>query len=140
MDDGDIRKPPLEVTSSFKQNKYDLQCKYDVYKSSLCQDMVSTSLVGCLCAKQALYPRDADSSMQKYVHTQIDANTKTPHFHDEFKVQLPTNLSPDHHLLFTFFHVELQTKLEAPKPVCIYFYIFSTAGTVLLCDSLYFCF
>ncbi|XP_073392859.1 guanine nucleotide exchange factor SPIKE 1 isoform X2 [Physcomitrium patens] len=79
VDDGDIRKPPLE----------------------------------------ALYPRDADSSMQKYVHTQIDANTKTPHFHDEFKVQLPTNLSPDHHLLFTFFHVELQTKLEAPKPVVV---------------------
>ncbi|XP_024370509.1 guanine nucleotide exchange factor SPIKE 1 [Physcomitrium patens] len=68
---------------------------------------------------EALYPRDADSSMQKYAHSQIDSNTKTPHFHDEFKVQLPANLSPDHHLLFTFFHVDLQMKLEAPKPVVV---------------------
>ena len=66
---------------------------------------------------QALYPRDADSSMQKYAHSQLDVNTKTPHYHDEFKVRLPSILTPQHHLLFTFFHVDLQMKLEAPKPV-----------------------
>lgn len=66
---------------------------------------------------QALYPRDADSSMQKYAHSQIDMNTKTPHYHDEFKVRLPAILTPQHHLLFTFFHVDLQMRLEAPKPV-----------------------
>jgi dedicator of cytokinesis protein 6/7/8 len=27
-------------------------------------------------------------------------------------------LTPQHHLVFTFFHVDLQMKLEAPKPVC----------------------
>ena len=70
-----------------------------------------------LFTKQALYPRYADSSMQKYAHSQIDASTKTAHFHDEFKVQLPASLAPEHHLLFTFFHVDLQMKLEAPKPV-----------------------
>ncbi|XP_024369391.1 guanine nucleotide exchange factor SPIKE 1 isoform X5 [Physcomitrium patens] len=68
---------------------------------------------------EALYPRDADSSMQKYAHSQIDANTKTPHYHDEFKIQLPAVLSPEHHLLFTFFHVDLQMKIEAPKPVVV---------------------
>lgn len=82
------------------------------------------SLTRCFYAKQALYPRDADSSMQKYAHSQIDSNTKTPHFHDEFKVQLPANLSPDHHLLFTFFHVDLQMKLEAPKPVYYQFHFY----------------
>ena len=55
--------------------------------------------------------------MQKYAHSQIDANTKTPHYHDEFKIQLPAILTVEHHLLFTFFHVDLQMKLEAPKPV-----------------------
>lgn len=55
--------------------------------------------------------------MQKYAHSQIDANTKTPHYHDEFKIQLPPILTLEHHLLFTFFHVDLQMKLEAPKPV-----------------------
>lgn len=63
--------------------------------------------------------------MQKYAHSQIDANTKTAHFHDEFKVQLPASLLPEHHLLFTFFHVDLQMKLEAPKPVCYYLQSFS---------------
>lgn len=81
-------------------------------------------LTNCLWLSQALYPRDADSSMQKYAHSQIDANTKNVHFHDEFKVQLPAKLSREHHLLFTFFHVDLQMKLEAPKPVR-YFLLFN---------------
>jgi hypothetical protein len=68
---------------------------------------------------EALYPRDAESSMQKYAHSQIDANTKNPHYHDEFKIQLPAILTVEHHLLFTFFHVDLQMKLEAPKPVVV---------------------
>lgn len=55
--------------------------------------------------------------MQKYAHSQIDVNTKNPHYHDEFKIQLPAILTVEHHLLFTFFHVDLQMKLEAPKPV-----------------------
>jgi len=58
--------------------------------------------------------------MQKYAHSQIDANTKTPHYHDEFKIQLPAILTVEHHLLFTFFHVDLQMKLEAPKPVLLF--------------------
>jgi hypothetical protein len=68
---------------------------------------------------QALFPRDSDSSMQKYGHSQVDISTKNPHYHDEFKVRLPAVLTPSHHLLFTFFHVDLQMKLEAPKPVSI---------------------
>ncbi|KAG0565982.1 hypothetical protein KC19_7G029000 [Ceratodon purpureus] len=68
---------------------------------------------------EALYPRDSDSNMQKYGHSQVDINTKTPHYHDEFKIRLPAIVSPQHHLLFTFFHVDLQMKLEAPKPVVV---------------------
>jgi hypothetical protein len=70
---------------------------------------------------QALFPRDSDSSMQKYGHSQVDISTKNPHYHDEFKVRLPAVLTPSHHLLFTFFHVDLQMKLEAPKPVVVGF-------------------
>ncbi|GKV38417.1 hypothetical protein SLEP1_g46331 [Rubroshorea leprosula] len=40
-------------------------------------------------------------------------------YHDEIKVSLPAVWTPLHHLLFTFFHVDLQMKLEAPKPVVI---------------------
>ncbi|KAH9556934.1 hypothetical protein CY35_07G058600 [Sphagnum magellanicum] len=70
---------------------------------------------------EALFPRDSDSSMQKYGHSQVDISTKNPHYHDEFKVRLPAVLTPSHHLLFTFFHVDLQMKLEAPKPVVVGF-------------------
>lgn len=38
-------------------------------------------------------------------------------YHDEIKICLPALLTLQHHLLFTFFHTDLQTKLEAPKPV-----------------------
>ncbi|XP_024384292.1 guanine nucleotide exchange factor SPIKE 1 isoform X3 [Physcomitrium patens] len=68
---------------------------------------------------EALYPRDTDNNMQKYGHSQVDINSKTPHFHDEFKIRLPAVITPQHHLLFTFFHVDLQMKLEAPKPVVV---------------------
>ncbi|KAG0603065.1 hypothetical protein M758_10G063500 [Ceratodon purpureus] len=68
---------------------------------------------------EALYPRDTDSNMQKYGHSQIDINAKVPHYHDEFKIRLPIVITQQHHLLFTFFHVDLQMKLEAPKPVVV---------------------
>ncbi len=82
---------------------------------------------------QALFPRDSDSSMQKYGHSQVDISTKNPHFHDEFKVRLPAVLTPSHHLLFTFFHVDLQMKLEAPKPVSIG--TLSSILRMILCQS-----
>jgi hypothetical protein len=71
--------------------------------------------------------------MQKYGHSQVDISTKNPHFHDEFKVRLPAVLTPSHHLLFTFFHVDLQMKLEAPKPVSIG--TLSSILRMILCQS-----
>lgn len=62
--------------------------------------------------------------MQKYGHSQVDVNVKIPHFHDEFKIRLPAVITPQHHVLFTFFHVDLQMKLEAPKPVSDCYVIF----------------
>jgi hypothetical protein len=82
---------------------------------------------------EALFPRDSDSSMQKYGHSQVDISTKNPHYHDEFKVRLPAVLTPSHHLLFTFFHVDLQMKLEAPKPVSIG--TLSSILRMILCQS-----
>nr|XP_024395928.1 guanine nucleotide exchange factor SPIKE 1-like isoform X2 [Physcomitrium patens] len=74
---------------------------------------------------EALYPRDSDSNMQKYGHSQVDVNVKIPHFHDEFKIRLPAVITPQHHVLFTFFHVDLQMKLEAPKPVVVGYSVLS---------------
>ncbi|KAK7405784.1 hypothetical protein VNO78_07393 [Psophocarpus tetragonolobus] len=70
---------------------------------------------------EAIYPRDPglDASFQKWGHTQVAVGARVACYHDEIKLSLPAMWTPMHHLLFTFFHVDLQTKLEAPKPVVI---------------------
>jgi dedicator of cytokinesis protein 6/7/8 len=57
--------------------------------------------------------------LQKWGHTQIAVGTRMASYQDKVKISLPALLTPQHHLVFTFFHVDLQMKLEAPKPVCI---------------------
>ncbi|KAJ6728782.1 DEDICATOR OF CYTOKINESIS DOCK [Salix koriyanagi] len=68
---------------------------------------------------EAMHPREPGTSLQKWAHTQLAAGTRVACYHDEIKLSLPAIWTPSHHLLFTFFHVDLQTKLEAPKPVVI---------------------
>ncbi|KAJ4705604.1 guanine nucleotide exchange factor SPIKE 1-like [Melia azedarach] len=68
---------------------------------------------------EAMHPREPGVSLQKWAHTQVAAGARVAYYHDEIKVSLPAAWTPLHHLLFTFFHVDLQTKLEAPKPVVI---------------------
>ncbi|KAK7313904.1 hypothetical protein VNO77_39109 [Canavalia gladiata] len=70
---------------------------------------------------EAIYPRGPglDASFQKWGHTQVAVGARVACYHDEIKLSLPAMWTPTHHLLFTLFHVDLQTKLEAPKPVVI---------------------
>ncbi|XP_057965148.1 guanine nucleotide exchange factor SPIKE 1 [Malania oleifera] len=68
---------------------------------------------------EAMYPREPGASLQKWSHTQVAVGARTACYHDEIKIFLPSLWTPLHHLLFTFFHIDLQTKLEAPKPVVI---------------------
>ncbi|KAH9737465.1 Guanine nucleotide exchange factor SPIKE 1 [Citrus sinensis] len=68
---------------------------------------------------EAIHPREPGVSLQKWAHTQVAVGARMAYYHDEIKVSLPAVWTPMHHLLFTFFHVDLQTKLEAPKPVVI---------------------
>ncbi|KAB1216896.1 Dedicator of cytokinesis protein 8 [Morella rubra] len=68
---------------------------------------------------EAMYPREPGSTLQKSVNTQIAVGARVACYHDEMKLSLPAIWTPTHHLLFTFFHIDLQTKLEAPKPVVV---------------------
>lgn len=68
---------------------------------------------------EAMYPREPGLTLQKWAHTQVAVGARVACYHDEIKVSLPAVWTPLHHLLFTFFHVDLQMKLEAPKPVII---------------------
>ena len=79
-----------------------------------------------------MYPRELGPSLQKWVNTQVAVGARVPSYHDEVKIALPAIWTPTHHLLFTFFHIDLQTKLEAPKPVSsVCFFVFQT--TALFC-------
>lgn len=64
-----------------------------------------------------MYSREPASLLQKWTHTQVAVGARVACYHDEVKLLLPAIWTPVHHLLFTFFHIDLQTKLEAPKPV-----------------------
>lgn len=68
---------------------------------------------------EAMHPREPGALLQKWSQTQVAVGTRVANFHDEVKVSLPTIWTPLHHLLFTFYHIDLQSKLEAPKPVVI---------------------
>ncbi|KAG8238879.1 hypothetical protein J437_LFUL018440, partial [Ladona fulva] len=39
---------------------------------------------------------------------------KCPEFYDEIKIKIPANLGDHHHLLFTFYHISCQRKIEQP--------------------------
>ncbi|KAK9081739.1 hypothetical protein Syun_031185 [Stephania yunnanensis] len=68
---------------------------------------------------EAIYPRDQGAPLQKWSQTQVAVGARGACYHDEVKVCLPAILTSQQHLIFTFFHIDLQTKLEAPKPVVI---------------------
>ncbi|KAH6770476.1 guanyl-nucleotide exchange factor [Perilla frutescens var. hirtella] len=68
---------------------------------------------------EAMHPREPGSALQKWAETQVAVGARVACYHDEIKLSLPAIWTPTHHLLFTFFHVDLQTKIEAPKPVVV---------------------
>jgi hypothetical protein len=110
-DDSDISKLPVEVC---------LRSYYTLYfVVGVCSIFLATGYMGF----QAVHPRDHNTTLQKCAHTQISVGTRMSCYHDEVKISLPALLTPQHHLLFTFFHVDLQMKLEAPKPVCLLFLV-----------------
>ncbi|CAM6094734.1 unnamed protein product [Calypogeia fissa] len=116
---------PLAVNQSKKRNLF---IRVELRKDDV--DVRNTAL-------EALYSRDGNHRIEKYGHTQVAVNARTAYYHDEFKVRLPAILTPHHHLVFTFFHVDLQMKLEAPKPVVIGYSVLplSTGAQVLRSDG-----
>ncbi|XP_077235939.1 guanyl-nucleotide exchange factors;GTPase binding;GTP binding protein [Tasmannia lanceolata] len=77
---------------------------------------------------EAMYPRDSGAPLQKWAHTQVAVGARMACYHDEIKICLPAILTPQQHLLFTLFHVDLQTKLEAPKPVIVGYAVLPLSG------------
>ncbi|KAJ8913567.1 hypothetical protein NQ315_017118 [Exocentrus adspersus] len=65
--------------------------------------------------KHALYNIFGKSScpeMTNEAYTAVTYHCKSPVFYDEVKIKLPAALGDNHHLLFTFYHVSCQRKIE----------------------------
>ena len=66
----------------------------------------------------ALYSRTGAMQLEPTTTSWVTYHSKQPQFYDEIKINLPANLHPGHHLLFTFYHVNVQqTKGKAPAEV-----------------------
>eukprot|EP00850_Spirogloea_muscicola_P006481 SM000030S11490 [mRNA] locus=s30:801352:813323:- [translate_table: standard] len=70
-------------------------------------------------ALEAIFPRGDEGPMLRSAYSQVASSMKVCLFHDEFKIRLPAIITTQHHLLFTFFHVDLLLKTEPPKPVVV---------------------
>eukprot|EP00727_Mastigamoeba_balamuthi_P014557 m51a1_g9726 putative dedicator of cytokinesis protein 6 (1846) ;mRNA; f:1490692-1498721 len=65
-------------------------------------------------ALQAVLNSTSGLPFDEYTHTAITYHSKTPIFVDEIKLAIPPNFSPQLHVLFTFVHVNMHKKKEAP--------------------------
>lgn len=131
-DDSDVRKPALEVCQTLKNlsGKVNSSNEGAVRAKNL---LIMEWWYVTIHMLQAIYSRDG-GQMLKWGHSQVAINTRTASYHDEFKIRLPAILTAQHHLLFTFFHVDLAMKLEAPKPVSsFFFWLHIEAAGLYLC-------
>ncbi|XP_008560858.1 dedicator of cytokinesis protein 7 [Microplitis demolitor] len=66
-------------------------------------------------ALTAIFGRSSCPEMTHECFTSVSYHNKNPNFYDEIKIRLPADLSARHHLLFTFYHISCQKKVEQPN-------------------------
>ncbi|XP_073510329.1 dedicator of cytokinesis protein 6 isoform X6 [Phyllobates terribilis] len=69
-------------------------------------------------ALPVIFGRSSCNEFYSESYTAIVYHNKSPEFYEEFKMKIPGNLTENHHLLFTFYHVSCRqnqtTSLETP--------------------------
>ena len=55
-----------------------------------------------------------DGAMRSHHVSSVAYHRSHPTFLDEIKVEVPSNLTPDHHLFFTFFHISVKEGRQLP--------------------------
>ncbi|CAI5532559.1 unnamed protein product [Closterium sp. Naga37s-1] len=79
---------------------------------------------------EAIFPKERNGPMLRTASTQVVQGARPALFHDEVKMQLPASVSPAHHLLFTFFHIDLSLRSERPKPVAVGYAVMPLAAAL----------
>eukprot|EP00033_Pygsuia_biforma_P003084 GCRY01003391.1.p1 GENE.GCRY01003391.1~~GCRY01003391.1.p1 ORF type:complete len:1660 (+),score=148.71 GCRY01003391.1:130-5109(+) len=62
---------------------------------------------------------NSQNSLKESLSSAVTYHSKSPSFLDEFKIELPINLTGEHHLLFVFYHVtcKVTNKNECATPI-----------------------
>ena len=59
-----------------------------------------------------IFGKSSCPEMTNEAYTAVSYHNKSPLFYDEVKMKLPASLKDNHHLLFTFYHISCQKKVE----------------------------
>uniref|UniRef100_A0A670ZXC7 Dedicator of cytokinesis 6 n=1 Tax=Pseudonaja textilis TaxID=8673 RepID=A0A670ZXC7_PSETE len=65
-------------------------------------------------AMPVIFGKSSCSEFVKEAYTAVVYHNKSPEFYEEFKLKIPANLTDNHHLLFTFYHISCQQKQNTP--------------------------
>ncbi|XP_062827498.1 dedicator of cytokinesis protein 6 isoform X1 [Anolis carolinensis] len=65
-------------------------------------------------AMPVIFGKSSCSEFAKEAYTAVVYHNKSPEFCEEFKLKIPANLTDNHHLLFTFYHISCQQKQNTP--------------------------
>ncbi|CAL8303287.1 unnamed protein product [Merluccius merluccius] len=69
-------------------------------------------------AMPVIFGKSSCAEFMKEAYTPIIYHNKSPEFYEETKMKIPANLTDNHHLMFTFYHISCQPKantlLETP--------------------------
>ncbi|XP_032443379.1 dedicator of cytokinesis protein 7 isoform X1 [Xiphophorus hellerii] len=65
-------------------------------------------------ALPVIFGKSSCAEFMKEAYTPIIYHNKSPEFYEETKMKIPANLTDNHHLLFTFYHISCQPKQNTP--------------------------
>ncbi|XP_018560514.1 LOW QUALITY PROTEIN: dedicator of cytokinesis protein 7-like [Lates calcarifer] len=65
-------------------------------------------------ALPVIFGKSSCAEFIKEAYTPVIYHNKSPEFYEEMKMKIPANLTDNHHLLFTFYHISCQPKQNTP--------------------------
>uniref|UniRef100_A0A668ACN0 Dedicator of cytokinesis 6 n=1 Tax=Myripristis murdjan TaxID=586833 RepID=A0A668ACN0_9TELE len=65
-------------------------------------------------AMPVIFGKSSCAEFMKEAYSPVIYHDKSPEFYEEMKMKIPANLTDNHHLLFTFYHISCQPKQNTP--------------------------
>ncbi|XP_041097982.1 dedicator of cytokinesis protein 7-like isoform X6 [Polyodon spathula] len=65
-------------------------------------------------AMPVIFGKSSCGEFYREAYTPVVYHNKSPEFYEEMKMKIPANLTDNHHLLFTFYHISCQQKQNTP--------------------------